>query len=230
MAWTAPKLWAGDFVTSAMMNTYVSDNLSCTMPAVITGKGHIAAGTAANAIGETAQGDNYAQMCFLSSKTNGITTTAPFSVLSTAGYQILSGDSSETDFHSYSIPANTLGTTGGIYFYTAGACYNNKGTDGTVVFKLYYGATSAAMSAITVTNGTTEYFTLQGVLGANNATNAQIIILSRMSATPVGAAAAIDSTAAGTIKYTVDLSAAHASFTYTQLYAYYAVIKAGTIA
>ncbi len=59
MAWTTPKSWTtGELVTHTLLNTHQRDNLSVTIPNVLTAKGSTAGASGANAMVDRPVGSN----------------------------------------------------------------------------------------------------------------------------------------------------------------------------
>ena len=59
MAWTTPKSWvAGEMVTHTLLNTHQKDNISLTVPGVLSAKGSVAGASGANAMADRPVGTN----------------------------------------------------------------------------------------------------------------------------------------------------------------------------
>jgi hypothetical protein len=73
MAWTAPRTWVtAEVVTAALLNTHVRDNLLQTAPALVTTKGDLVGGTAANTLNRLAVGTNDYVLIAASGETTGL--------------------------------------------------------------------------------------------------------------------------------------------------------------
>ena len=107
----------------------------------------------------------------------------------------------ETDLQTYSLPANTLGTAGGVRITAAGT---TSGALGARTVRFYFG--SATLGTITVTNTGADW-AFHAVVVSDAATNAQVILVedvegSAFEETDIVRTAALDTTTAVTIKTT----------------------------
>lgn len=65
-----------------------------------------------------------------------------------------SGCTSETAIYVYSLPANTMGTTGLIHVHLTGTYLNNSGSTDTLIWRAYFGGTQLGTSGTTSTQAT----------------------------------------------------------------------------
>jgi hypothetical protein len=138
----------------------------------------------------------------------------------------------ETTHFTTTIPGGTLGTTRGIKMVIMGHILNNKGSSGTVQYKIKYGGTTVYDATHTVSNNASERGThIEAWITARNSTSIQEInSVSRVGApgTVAGVGAAIDtnffahyhgltvaSASDQTLSFTITMSAASASFSVT---------------
>jgi hypothetical protein len=239
MAWTDPtdevvsNVW-----TAAKVNVIYAD-LRLTPTGLVTTKGDIAAATAANAMARLAAGSDYGGLTYLSSKSNGITTTPPKAVVKIGGYSETANTVTETDILSYSIPANALGSTGTVKVTCFFSYLNNSGSSKNLQIRGYLSSTGFLFaSAATITSSANYYggyFTF--TITNQSATNAQHFIYDwNMSGTGYSGvgwsttAFAIDTTSAATVKYSIQHSGAASTVAFRQQYATIEIIKSGDIA
>lgn len=151
-----------------------------------------------------------------------------------AGYLYLANDLTETIAVTVSVPAGFLGANQSIEYLLDLIVFNNKGTDGIVDVKAYYGATSVANASTFwktfPTSGNRGSFSMRAIVSPYGATNAQRgqMVATLMDGAGTQRAAsfqttpttlAIDSTAAQTAKITFKMNAADANFQVSVLYA-----------
>jgi hypothetical protein len=237
MAFALHTFAVGDPLTAAQMNQH-EDNFSALM--VYSAKGDLAAGTGANALAKLTAGADYFTPSYLASKSNGVTTSPGPTVLKATGYQRTDTSAAEVDICSLTLPGGFLGTSNALLARMCFIAANNKGTTGTYTIKAYYGATSCTVTTPAFpTNANAGEFWVDVVICANNATNAQYIGLRYFGIDSAGAivsgasspaTAAIDSTAAQTVKMTLQMSASHSSFLWVMKHAEILAAPAGAMA
>jgi hypothetical protein len=129
----------------------------------------------------------------------------------------------ETTIYSFSVPANTLGTSGWIRLSIFGTILNNSGGTYNITAKLKFGATTIAQQTVgNAADSTNIYgYKLDAYIAANGATNAQkggFVIAGRAlnNGFLMGAhgTAAEDSTTAKTLSITIALGIAHPQFSF----------------
>ena len=216
----------GDTWTAALHNQMIDNSEACAV-ANFTTKGDLFAGTGSKAGARLAGGSDYWAPNYLASKSQGLTTAPGMPILKSTGYQSWSNSLAETDVCSATLPGGFLGTTQAVRFLLSLKLLQNSGSNSTLTVKLYYGATSAVSAWPSIANSGNPYCVeCWGTLGAGNATNVQTINIALAGGNAAGgtyvmgtAAAAIDSTAAQTVKWTVTMVNATATQTVTILYA-----------
>lgn len=146
--------------------------------------------------------------------------------------QTVSSSAAEITTYTFTVPGGTLGSDRKLAFHAMGHVLNNKGTSGTIQYRIYYGATVIYNATHTVANNADERAVdIKCWLMAANSTTAQEangISLVGKENTVAGVAAQVsdtfmahhhtvaeDSTANKVFKLTVTLNAASASFTST---------------
>lgn len=140
----------------------------------------------------------------------------------------VSNSVSETTLYSYSLAGNTLGATGVLHCHAAGEYLNNSGGNAQYTLKVYYGA-SALLTGLTnniAASATSSHWSIDWTIATTGATNTEYLegffpfTAASVAGTLTGQqtfeqgynTAAVDSTAAQTVK----LSGTMASNTATQ--------------
>lgn len=134
-------------------------------------------------------------------------------------------DNTERDFASCSIGANTLGSSGFVRATMHWQVVNGTGSAYGAAVKFYIGATSITVEAASIPAGATYNNIATVYVENNNATNAQILLAFKSingSAGVVVGTAAIDTTAATALKWTLTGTAA-AGYTWTAKWAMYEI-------
>jgi hypothetical protein len=217
---------AGYVVPASEWNQLLANDEACAVAAFTT-KGDLFAGTGSKAGARLAAGGDYWGPIYLASATPGMVKAPTPQVMQANGFASeISNDNTEKTLCTISIPANFLSTNQSIIYELDLLAYNNKGSNGVVSIKAYYGASYVSNnygSHNTVNNGASwSWFRIWAICAANGATNAQsLLMLAALQNTPLGAyaafpqtvaSAAVDSTSAQTAKLTATMDAANSNF------------------
>ena len=216
MTWTSPHVFSyAEILTSANLNANFAQ-LSEMAAAKFTAKGQILAATGANAgaVVSVASVPNYWGLRYNTGLSMGLGYAQMRSVLNNSTTPVTVGNTgAETNLWSYSLAGGVLAATGGLVFEMIAVYSNTSGSNKDLTTKFYVGTTSASMTQ-TIATGTTAISRIYAIVAPQNATNSQMIYLSRGN-TETYSAASIDMTATQTIKLTVTHSAAASTVTIT---------------
>jgi hypothetical protein len=241
MAWSAPYVWTvGEILTAAKLQTYLSDELTALI-APYTGKGYIAGASAANTPAPIAPGSDYWGLGYLAANSNGVAKMPQATILKAVAYQYQDTSAAEVDVCSTTLPGGVLGSTTAFLKYEMWIDPYVSSSSYTLTLKFYYGSQSVTWTSTYTINSTTgTMFECKGIVSPNNATNAQTADGYWMAWNSGGipgpgpsglapAALTVDSTAAQTVKMTVQMSSSNSAFKWRVLGATIMAIPAGTL-
>ena len=200
---------------------------------VLSAKGSILAASAAHTPVDLTAGSDYWSPSYLAANANGIVRSPSRTLLKTAGYLKVINDLTETTLITLSLPANTMGLIGSIWYEVWMDVLNNKGSDGVIDVKMYFGTstmTNNFTNQRTWASGTNRgSFQANALLASVNSATVQRGIMiaasyehtSTQNGPQMMAPASFteDTTQALTVKITAKMDAANAAFEFTLQYA-----------
>lgn len=213
---------AGYVVTASNYNQFTDNDAACAVAAFTT-KGDLFPATGSAAGARLAAGSNFFAPIYHSGETTGLFAKAvPVCIFSDATEISVANTTTETEIQTaITLAANWLTTKNWLQINLWDLSLNNKGTDGVLTYKLYYGSNTYSY-AITMTSGATSierylrfYLRAEGGASTQRASVEGLYVPSSGGVGGIGlpsSTISTDATSAQTLKLTVTLDAASASF------------------